>query len=646
MAKSKKSGRSTPPRRLMEETLKASNLLQKGKAAEAVEILRELDQGYPNTPEVLGLLVNAYSDLKDALEYEHSIRKLIRLEPRDPDLNYGLAGAYLSNGRPALALRAFQEALRRWPSDPNAALARKEIPKIEAFLKEHTASLNLPESQAFDLLVLHDELRYNLAHGELRQGLQVGEKLLHRFPNFVPALNNLVQIFAMDGKLDRAIHTSLRILDFEPDNIHALSNLARLYFLIGHPAEAVQYAQRLKDSQSDATNRWTKIAEALTFLEDDQGVLSLLDRARDAGELDPPFTDEIFYHLLAAASYFRGNEKDARKFWQKALKISPNFTWAQNNLDDLKNPENDRSGAWAYPLENWLLSASVSDLSAQMGKLKHAENKSNFQDTLSHYIEEKHPEVFYLAPHMVARGDAGARDFVVRMAAITAHPALVSAAKDFIFGKRGTFQERFDASHILSEADLLPSGPVQMWSDGEMREVMLLNIMIDPEPEPSKLPQRVRELAEKAWKALRDQNGQEAQELLEQALAIWPNDPSLLNNLAMALEMQGQGNKARQLIREVHVRFPDYFFGIIGIAGLEVLQGNLDHAHELLNDLIQRKKLHTSEFTALCQAQIQVYLAESNRKFARAWLEAWEQVDPEHPRLETYRKRIGKDRKK
>ena len=67
MAKSKKSGRSTPPRRLMEESLKASDLLQKGKAAEAVEILRELDQVYPNTPEVLGLLVNAYYDLKDVL---------------------------------------------------------------------------------------------------------------------------------------------------------------------------------------------------------------------------------------------------------------------------------------------------------------------------------------------------------------------------------------------------------------------------------------------------------------------------------------------------------------------------------------------------------------------------------------------------
>jgi tetratricopeptide (TPR) repeat protein len=271
---------------------------------------------------VLGELVNAYSDLKDALGYEHAIGRLIRLDPRDPDLNYGLATAYLMNDRPVLALQTFQDALRRWPSHPNADLVRKDIPRIEGMLKEHATDLKLTEDLAFDLLVQHDELRYNLAHREYFKGRQVAEKLLHRFPKFVPALNNLAQIYAMEGNFDQAIRTSLGILDFEPDNIHALSNLTLLYYLSGHPAEADQFAQRLKDSRSEATDHWTKIAEAQTFLEDDAGVLSLFDRAKAAGELEPPFTDEIFYHHLAAASYFQGKEKDARKFWQKALKIS------------------------------------------------------------------------------------------------------------------------------------------------------------------------------------------------------------------------------------------------------------------------------------------------------------------------------------
>jgi tetratricopeptide (TPR) repeat protein len=646
VTKSKRPGRSTPSRKLVEGTSKAFELLENGKAGEALEILVELDRTYPNTPEVLGGLVNVYYDLKDLHNYEHAIRRLARLDRRDPDIIYGLAGAYMVNGRPALAIQAFQEALRRWPTHPRAKEAHKGIPLLENALREQTTGLNLSEAQSFDVLLQHDELRYCLAHGEYQQGRRVAEKLLRSFPDFVPALNNLAQIFAVESEFDQAIHTSLRVLEIEPENIHALSNLARLHFLGGHPEDAAQFAQRLKRSQADAAERWTKIAEALTFLEDDEGVLDLYKRAKAADELEPSHVDEIFFHLLAVAAYHQGKQKDARIYWQKALKINPQFEWALENVEDLKKPVDDQSGVWAYPFESWLLDSAVHDLASQLEKLKRATKKSDVQTMLAHFFEEKHPEVFFLAPHLVKRGDARARDFVTRVAAVTGHPALVSAAKEYVFGKRGSFQERFQAAKILSEADLLPSGEIQMWSAGEMSEVMLLNIEVSPEPEASKLPERVQELAEQAFQALRDRDGLRAQGLLEQALALWPDDPSLVNNLGLALEMQGQSKRSRQMIRELNSRFPDYFFGVIAIAGLEIEKGELDRAHQLLNGLMQRKKLHTSEFTALCRAQIQVWLAENKRKAARSWLEVWEKADPDHPDLKIYRRKVGLSEKR
>lgn len=642
MAKSKPKGRPTPSRKLLDQTDKAYDLLEHGKPAEALEILLKLDQTHPDTPEVIANLVNAYYDLKDMQNYEHAIRRLARLEPRDPDLNYGLAGAYLVNGRPALAMRAFQEALRRWPDYPRAAEARKEISRLESVLRKQAISLNLSETQAFDLFLQHDQVRYCLAHGEYHRGIQVAEKLLRSFPDFVPALNNLAQLFTVDGEFDQAIKASLRVLDLEPENIHALSNLTRLHFLSGHLEEARALAQRLKSSPADATDRWTKIAEALTFLEDDEGVLSLYDRAKAAKELEPPDVDDIFYHLLAVAAYYLGKEKEARNYWHKALKINPRFDWALENLADLKKPPEERSGAWAYPFENWLLAAAVQGLSDHLKKVKPATEKSAGQAALARYIEEKHPEVIFLAPHLVERGDSMARDFVVRMAAVTAHPALVSAAKGFVFGKRGSLQERFEAAHILAEDNLLPSGPLQIWSGGEMREILLLNMEISPEPEEYKLPRRAQTLAEGAVEALHEGEGERAQKLLEQALAISPDDPHLINNLAKALEMQGQIEKARLMMQELHIRFPDYFFGIIAAANQEVSQGNLEGAHELLNGLMQRKKLHISEFITLCQAQIQASLAENNREAARTWAEMWKQVDPENPALKAYQRTIGR----
>ena len=639
--KSKQPGRPTPPRRLVEGTLQAYNLLENGKTAEALVILKELDQVYPNTTEVLTNLVNAYYDLKDLHQYEHAIRRLARLDPRNPDIGYGLAGAYMVNGRTALALRAFQEALRRWPAHPKAKDAGKHLPLLQAALREQVADLHLSEDQAFDLVLQNDELRYSLAHAEYRQARQAAEKLLRSFPDFVPALNNLALIFAVEGEFEPAMRTSLHVLAIAPENIHALSNLARLHFLGGRLAEAGQYAGRLKSSQADAADRWTKIAEALSFLEDDAGVLALYARAKAAGESESPNVDEIFYHLLAVAAFHQGQEKDAQHYWRKALKINPQFEWALQNVADLNKPAEERSGVWAFPLESWLLARVVSDLSGQLEKLKHAAKKSDVQGILARYFEEKHPEVIFLAPHLVARSDANSRSFVVRTAALSAHPALVSAAKDFVFGRRGSFQERFEAAQMLSEADLLPSGPVQMWSGGELRAVMLLNMQISPEPEASTYPKKVQILAEEAYQALHDQEGRRAQALLQQALALWPDDPSLINNLAMALDMQGQSEPASRMIRELHARVPDYFFGVIAIASLEVIEGNLEHVHALLNGLTQRKKLHTSEFTALCRAHIQVWLAESNREAARTWIEMWEKVDPENPDLIFYRLRIG-----
>jgi len=641
MAKNKKPGRPTPPRKLFDGLNSAFDLLEEHKPAEALAILEDLDRAYPNSPDVLELLTNACYDLNNSSRYEYAIRKLARIDPGEPSFIYGLAGAYLSNQRPALALRTFKEALRRWPNHEGAAKAREALPRIEEIMREQAAHLpSLNEKQALDLMVQHDELRCCLAHSEYYQGRQVAEKLLKRYPDFVPALNNLSQIHAVEGKVDLAIQTSLKVLEHEPENIHALSNLTRLYFLSGRTAEASQYAALLKDSKAEAADRWTKIAEALTFLEDDAGVLALYDRAKAAGEQNPPHTDELFYHLLAVAAYFQGEEKDAMKHWKKSLEINPHFPWAVQNLEDLKKPAKERGGAWAFPSENWLLTPVIQELISNVEKQARRAKKSDPQTYLVEYFEKKHPELLFLAPHLLARGDAKGRDFAVRAAAMTALPDLVAAAKAYVFGKRGSFNERFQAAQILTEAGMIPSSSIQMWTGEKMTDVILMNIEISPEPEPSNMPRRAHDLATQAFEALYAGDGKRAQVLLEQALEISPDSPSLMNNLAMAFDMQGQSAKARQIQQETLARFPDYFFGIIAAANLEATQGSLDRAHEMLNSLMQRPKMHTSEFTALCQAQIQICLLEDQIDGAQSWLQMWEQVDSDNPSLENFRAKI------
>lgn len=98
----------TMPAMEVQRLRRAEELLDQERAAEAQEILSDLDRRFPNNPAVLTLLVNTSYDLKDFVAYEHASERLLRLTPDDPDVARGLAGAYMLNTRPIHALRAFR----------------------------------------------------------------------------------------------------------------------------------------------------------------------------------------------------------------------------------------------------------------------------------------------------------------------------------------------------------------------------------------------------------------------------------------------------------------------------------------------------------------------------------------------------------
>jgi Flp pilus assembly protein TadD len=644
MSKHKTKGQSTLSRRFVEQLSRAEELLDHGKAAEALVILERLHQLHPNQPEALIQLTRAYHDLHDLASYERALRSLTLLKPHSPDIALTMAGAFLVNDRPVLALRAFQEFLHHWPGHPAANDARKAVVALEKQVRELIKETGLDEQAAEKLLVQHEELRFCLANGQFQQGQRIAEKLLRLHPNFIPALNNLGQIYAALGEINQAIEMGQQVLALQPDNVHALSNLARLHFLGGRPLEAQQFAARLKASPADAAGRWTKIAEALTFLGDDEGVLALYQPAKSAGDLDSGAVDEIFYHLLAVSACRLGRVRDARRYWKQAQRINQNYDWARQNLADLDKPPEKRHGPWAWPFENWMLGASVRELSLLLEQKKSAKNKAGAKKVVGQFLE-KHPEIIFLAPHLIERGDEKACEFVFRLAAASGHPELLSVAKSFLTGQRGSMDLRMHCAQVLSEAELLPSGPIRLWTGNAWSDTLMLNIDIDPTPEKSKLPRAVEKLSHQAWEALQERNGLRAQAALEEALSLKQDDPLLLNNLALAYELQGQIDKAHQMIYEIHSRFPDYFFGIVGVVRLAIADGNLEHASELLDRLMQRKKMHPSEFNVLCMAEIELCLADGKLDAARSWIEMWERVDPKNPEIPGFRRRIGNRRR-
>jgi len=420
------------PRRLREGLEEANDLLERRHPKEALEILEELAKRHPNQPDVLGMMVNAYHDLKNDRGYLHTMIALHRLTPNRAEVKLGLAGGYLANSRPALAYRTFQEFLRKWPNHEQAAGVTKLLPDLDKVLNEALTDLNLsqtlsPESK-LDFASKHEEAQVLMEAGEFERGKRLAEALLKQYPQFTPALNNLSLIEWLEDNLPAAIEASQKVLEQEPENIHALSNLTRFLFMQGKTEQARQMAARLQASGAQGYQSWLKKIEALSFIGDDEGVLALLEEARRADALDE--LSGLFYHWCAVATYRLGDAAQARTHWQKALKLSPGFELASANLQALKKAPHERLCPQAFSADLWLPKKTIEALASIAKQAAYRKGGQSFQEKMKEFIE-RHPVIVHFVPIALRNGDAPARETALDIADLSEYPALLNDLKDF-----------------------------------------------------------------------------------------------------------------------------------------------------------------------------------------------------------------------
>jgi predicted Zn-dependent protease len=625
--------------RLLEE---ADDLIENGDLLEARDVLEALARQRPRDPEVLSLLVDVNYDLHDMRGYQTAAERLLRVTPNDPELTLALAGAYLGNIYPVLALQTFRRLVERWPDHEHAADVRTQIADLEAIMPEFLNELGVPGEEAMDLAVQHEQLRALLEQGSHAEARRAAEQLLRRWPDFAPALNNLSQVHALEGRFDQAIAAARRVLDSQPENVQALSNLTRILLLSGRAAEAQAMAERLKAVDSDRPDVGMKKAEALSYLGDDQGVLDAFaadQRLLAEGDLEI-LADPTLYHLTAVAHLRLGHEAEARRLWERALKMAPGLTLAAENLDDLGEPVGERHAPWPFAFGNWLTIQTIGDLTAAVQTAAERGNEEAVSRGMRRFLRQ-HPEVAALVPLLLDRGDPQGREFALRVAALLRTPELLAALRDFALGQRGPDAMRQEAGQMAREAGLMPTGLVRFWSQGEWRDVMMLSFEIHEEGL-QRHPPQVEEWHGQALEALNEGDAKRGEELLQKALAVQPDDPSLLNNLATAYELQGRNKEAEALVHRLFDLHPDYFFARIGVARLATRERQLDRAKDLLQPLVAQERYHISEFRGLCQAQAEVHQAEGNPDAARSWIDLWASVDPDHPGIAQWRRSLSR----
>ena len=215
MAKRKKNRRSHQkptkpvPTGLAERLRRVDQLMFSKQLAAARDLLEELDRRYPRQPEILHRLTNVYHDLKDYAALQAACERLVAVKP-SAGFTLMLAGSYLLNTMPILALRTFLHFLDRWPDHPRAGEARETVASLQAGLDELLAGLQLTGPDALELATLHEQVQSLLAQGKYPEARQKAEELLGHRPNFPAALNNISQTYFVEGLLEQAIATARR----------------------------------------------------------------------------------------------------------------------------------------------------------------------------------------------------------------------------------------------------------------------------------------------------------------------------------------------------------------------------------------------------------------------------------------------------
>ena len=635
---------------LKSELQRAIGFLRRGKFEKAYAVLTELEQSYPDTPDVLVELANYYAAAGNVSQYQSTCERLTALDPHQSLFTLGLAQSYLVTGSPMLALKTFRLVAEKWPNHAEIDSVHNSIKDLEADVEECLAELNVENNaEGVAIAEAHEQVQCHLNRAEFGQARDAGIALLERAPQVLSVRNNVSMAHFFEGEFEEAIAQENKVLEENENNIHALSNLIRYHYVLGDEDAAQALVPRLLASEANAYDPWTKKMEALSYVGDYQKVLNLYDLALESGEIKENSQYDFFFHLGAVAVARTGDLGTARKIWQ-ALDKRSNFQTAKANLSDSNKTVAHRHGAWSFEFNQWVSPVVIQALTQTLQAVVGIEERTKDHDgqaaeiqTLFKSFLADYPFFNRLIPVWLERGGPQARSFAFMVAKTVKDPEHLEALKDFALGKWGPDDMRYQAAVEVTQAKLM-SKKVTLWLQGQQREIILMAYefhsevpeLHEPEVE-DLLIQSINRLKEAREKDLEDQDAapiyQEVEETLKKAIEMEPEAPDLRNNLAACYHSQGKTEEAIALLDQVVKDSPTYVHARTSRAKIYLDKDNIEAAQGLLLPMLEWDRFHFDDFSEFSDVYMEYLLAQDQKDGAKSWLNMWQEVDPENPKL-------------
>ncbi|MGK7929399.1 MAG: tetratricopeptide repeat protein, partial [Spirulina sp.] len=600
---------------------------------------RELDDRYPDRPEILKYLAYTYRELGHFPLYQFNLERWVEVAPEDPGSFLALGAAYLERDRPALALETFKLIREKFPESKDKKEVEETIAELEKAMAEIARGLLDMEvsDRTQQILLLHEKAMSALAMNNFAETREYTEQLLEIEPNFAAALNNMSFAYWFENQPEKAIAVTEQCLTANPNSYHAISNYIAYRAWQDRQDGLEEYAEKLKtpsDRWQKDPDYWVKAAEAFSWLEDDESLLELYKTAEQSECLEA--IPGIFYHYLAAAHLRQKQEKEARTFWEKALEKQPNLSTARENLEDMKQPAGTHHSPWSFAGDRWLVGKMRMEI---LEAIDATDGEDEQLQEVSQNCLEKYPALNSLIPQMIKRGDPGTRTLAMLLAKYAKTPELLEVLREFALSDIGPDNMRHEAAYTVSQAGLMPAGKTRMWIKGKWQDILLIGIEIHDDVLYDRAD-AAKELLGEGTQALREENARKAEEVFKKALELEPEAPDFSFNLAIAYQLQDREEEMEALCQEIYDRDPNYPFARIALAKRHLDRKEFEKANELIQPMIQWKSMNYQAFNYLCQTHIELALAQKQPEGAQTWLQMWQQVIPEHPNQEYWQSRI------
>mgnify|MGYP005841494323 CR=1 FL=1 len=589
-------------------------LIAEKQYAEALAIAGQLAREHPDDPDAVALLATAASGAGELVTALLAADRLSELSPDDPEVHLIRATSLAGQGFAALALRAFTEVTQRFAGTPQAADAWKSASMLTEFLRRFMPEAGLRMPEDLPLIEADEQSQICLSRGDSAGCLAAVGRAMALRPGYAPARNIASDAHFAAGNTSAAIAEARGVLADDPGNVQAASNLTRFLLLSGDPAGAAEAGTRLRSLTPRRPNDYLRVAEALAFLGDDEGVLAVCPTGSRRTADWSPIMRAVLCHLAAVASSRLGNEDRARKLWREALRHNPACLLAERNLADSLAPAGRRNGAWSHSFQEWIPNSVLREIAAGAppgadgGRLSEAIRK----------VAARRPELAALVPALLDRGDSDSRKFATMVAGALATPELHAALRSFAMGVRGSDDNRLEAAEVLTAARVIEPGEHEMHLEGRPCKTLLLGFNVTSEPTNPPPPALIGLLG-RGREALNSGRFAAAERAFREVLQIAPGTPEAANNLAVALVRLGRGAEAEKVIRELFEARPDYLFARVAVARMTAQEGRYAEAEELLKPVMARAELHVSEFRALAEAQVFLNTRKGDAGRASVW---------------------------